>query len=62
MQRVVLGCESAFTRLELSLATQLLPAIFGCEVSAEERKGAYSLPAHFGRLGTIIDPVSVYVS
>ena len=51
MQRVV-----SITRPELSSATQLLPAIFGCEVSAEKRKGAKALLARFGGLG--IDPVS----
>ena len=57
IQRVVPGCESSFHEIEHMLANDLLPTIFGCEVSPVERE-LFTLPARMGGLG-IVNPTEM---
>ena len=55
--RVVPQCGQLFQELELSLFSRFLPAMFGVEVSAVERR-LFALPLRLGGLG-ISNPVSL---
>ena len=55
--RVVPQCGELFQELEMSLFSRLLPALFGLEVSAAERR-LFALPLRLGGLG-ICNPVSL---
>lgn len=54
LQRVVPDCASLFLVLEHKIASDLLPSIFGCEISPAERN-IFSLPTRLGGLN-IINP------
>ena len=51
---VILGCDNAFRNLESTLFSDILPILFGCEITPSERK-LLSLPTRFGSLD-IVDP------
>ena len=55
--RVIPHCGPLFVDLESSLSSCFLPALFGVEVSAVERK-LFSLPLQFGGLG-VFNPVAM---
>ena len=54
VQKVVKDCEEQFQEIENAIAFKVLPAIFGNEISGNERK-LFSLPARMGGLG-VEDP------
>ena len=55
--RVVPQCGQLFQKLDLSLSSHFLPAMFGVEVSAVERR-LFALPLRLGGLG-ICNPVAL---
>ena len=56
LQRVTPGCSSLFASVEDAIVGQLLPALFGCEISSDERD-LFSLPTRMGGLN-ILKPVN----
>lgn len=55
LQRVVPNCDFLFLTLENKITYDLLPSIFGCETSSNERS-IFSLPTRLGGLKIIINP------
>ena len=55
LQRLVPNCAPLFKELESRIAHDFLPAVFGCEVSSDERS-LFSLPTRYGGLN-ILCPV-----
>ena len=53
-QHDILGCDNAFCDLESTLFSDILPVLFGCEITPSKHK-LLSLPTRFGGLG-IVDP------
>lgn len=51
-QRLIPACESCFDDLEHKVANELLPVLFGCEVSSDERS-LVSLPTWLGALNIL---------
>ena len=49
VQRLVPNCQQALTDIENLLFNSILPAIFGCEISPQERD-IFSLPTRYGGL------------
>ena len=52
LQRVIPDCSFCFDDLQHKVATELLPTLFGCEVSPEERI-MISLPTRLGGLNIL---------
>ena len=54
-QRLVPDCTSSFHELECKIAQEFLSAVFGCEVSTDERS-LFSFPTRYGGLN-VLNPV-----
>ena len=50
LQRVIPKCHSLFAKLETTILSSFLPAVFGCEINSLEQQ-MFSLPVRFGGLG-----------
>ena len=57
LQRVILECGSFFEPIETIITEQLIPTIFGSEISSKERS-LFSLPTRMGGLN-ILNPVDI---